>query len=122
MTRRFSLCAVLAIICLLGIAGCAGSKNTALPPLSAQAIPRSVRTTQSLPMSSPIISGTIASVSPTQILIQGGPGCGYVNVNYTSSTPIAYNGYTLGKGVVMYVWGSGTCATSFTATYISLGT
>ena len=121
MARRLSLSAVLAIICLLGIVGCAAGTHSTLLPAASQGMSQK-STAQSLPTGSPVVSGTIAGVSPTQILIQGGAGCGYVNVNYTSSTPIAYNGYTLSSGVTMYVWGSGNCATSFSATYISLGT
>lgn len=124
MPRRLSLSAALVIICLLGIVGCSGGSRGALPPVTQQAAVASGsgRTTQSLATGSPVVTGTIAGVSSTQILIQGGLGCGYVNVNYTSSTPIAYNGYALSNGVTMYVWGSGNCGTSFTATYISLGT
>ncbi|MGH7684689.1 MAG: hypothetical protein ACREMT_10120, partial [Vulcanimicrobiaceae bacterium] len=121
MARRLSLSAVLAIICLLGIIGCAGGTHSTLPPVFSQGTTQT-RSAQSLPTGSAIVNGTIAGVSSTQILIQGGAGCGYVNVNYTSSTPIAYNGYALSNGVTMYVWGSGNCGTSFTATYISLGT
>src|SRR5579885_184413 len=121
MSRRVSLTAVLAIMCLLGIVGCAaGTRSTLLPATSEGTAQQ--RSPQSLPTGSPVVSGTIAGVSSTQILIHAGHGCGYVNVNYTSSTPIVFNGYTLSNGVMMYVWGTGKCSTSFTATYISLGT
>ena len=69
----------------------------------------------------PNLTGTIVGVSGNTINVNGGSGCGYVNVTYTSSTPITYNGYTLTSGVTINVWGSGSCATSFSATSITLG-
>ncbi|HTX02800.1 MAG TPA: hypothetical protein VMD07_03900 [Candidatus Acidoferrales bacterium] len=70
--------------------------------------------------SSPIIGGTIYGVGTNLINIQGGPGCGYVNVNYTSSTQITTNGLTLAAGVYASVYGTGSCGTSFSATAITL--
>ena len=72
--------------------------------------------------SSANLTGTIAGVSGNTINVNGGSGCGYVNVTYSSSTPISYNGYSLAAGTPIAVWGSGSCATSFSASSISLGT
>jgi hypothetical protein len=71
--------------------------------------------------SSANLTGTIAGVSGNTINVNGGSGCGYVNVTYSSSTPITTNGYSLSAGTPIAVWGSGSCATSFTASSISLG-
>ena len=68
------------------------------------------------------LTGTIAGVSGNTINVNGGSGCGYVNVTYSSSTSISYNGYSLAAGSPIAVWGSGSCATSFSASSISLGT
>ena len=54
--------------------------------------------------------------------MQGGRGCGYVNVSYGGSTQMQLNGYSVNTGVYVKVWGSDSCATSFTASAISLGT
>lgn len=69
----------------------------------------------------PNVSGTISAVSGNTININGGSGCGLVNVTYTSSTTINYKGYALSSGVPISVWGSGSCSTSFSATTITLG-
>ncbi|MGH7683200.1 MAG: hypothetical protein ACREMT_02545, partial [Vulcanimicrobiaceae bacterium] len=71
---------------------------------------------------SPNLSGTIAGVSGNTINVNGGSGCGYVNVTYSSSTPINNNGHSLSAGTPISVWGSGSCASSFTASSITLGT
>ena len=69
----------------------------------------------------PLVSGTINSVSGNQISMYAGAPCGNVNVNYSSSTPITYNGQTLGAGTPIEVAGNGSCATSITASAIVLG-
>lgn len=71
--------------------------------------------------SSPNLTGTIAAVSGTTINVNGGSGCGMVDVIYNSGTAVNYNGSTLSAGVPIQVWGSGSCATQFTATTITLG-
>lgn len=75
--------------------------------------------------STPTVSGTVNGLnSSTQVNIDA-TSCGghNVNVNFSSSTSITYNGYTLNsKGADISVWGSGSCTTSFTATSIVLGT
>jgi hypothetical protein len=71
--------------------------------------------------STPNLAGTINSTGTDTINVAGANGCGAVNVNYSSSTAITYNGNSLAKGVPISVWGSGSCATSFTATTITLG-
>jgi hypothetical protein len=74
-----------------------------------------------LSSSSPNLTGTIAAVSGNTINVNGGSGCGLVDAVYSSSTTINYNGYTLSVGTPIQVWGSGSCATQFTATTITLG-
>jgi len=71
--------------------------------------------------SSPNLTGTIYAVNGSTINVQGGSGCGYVNVTYTGSTTINKNGYNLAAGVPISLWGSGSCSTSFSATQITLG-
>ena len=70
--------------------------------------------------STPNLSGTIYGVSGNTINVSSS-SCGYINVTYTSSTTINYNGYTLANGVAISVWGSGSCSTSYAATTITLG-
>ena len=107
-------------VCLLGVVACSGGSRSLLPPLAAG---NRIGGAQSLTTAStPNLTGTIAAVSGTTINVNGGTGCGYVNVTYGSTTQINYNGHTLSAGTPISVWGSGSCATSFTATTLSLGT
>lgn len=71
--------------------------------------------------SSANLTGTIAAVSGNTINVNGGAGCGLVDAVYSSSTAVNYNGYTISAGTPIQVWGSGSCATQFTATTITLG-
>ncbi|HTX02116.1 MAG TPA: hypothetical protein VMD07_00440, partial [Candidatus Acidoferrales bacterium] len=71
--------------------------------------------------SSANLTGTIYGVSGYTIGVNGGSGCGNVNVTYTSSTSITYNGDSIAAGTPIQVWGSGNCGTSFSATKIVLG-
>ena len=70
--------------------------------------------------SNPNLTGTIYAVSGNTINVSSS-ACGYINVTYTSSTTINYNGYSLANGVGISVWGSGSCSTSYAATTITLG-
>ena len=70
---------------------------------------------------SPALTGTINSAGASTINVEGSGSCGAVNVTYTSSTTINYNGDSLTKGTPISVWGSGSCGTSFAATTITLG-
>lgn len=73
--------------------------------------------------STPTVTGTVVGLnSATQVNIDASSCGGYTNVNFTSSTPIVENGYTLSsKGAAISVWGSGSCQSGFTATQIVLG-
>jgi hypothetical protein len=73
------------------------------------------------PTSPPLLTATIQSVASTQLKVLAPSPCGHVNVNYSGSTQINYYGYTLSPNVLVNVWGSGSCATSFTATVMTLG-
>ncbi|MGH7661986.1 MAG: hypothetical protein ACRENA_13870 [Vulcanimicrobiaceae bacterium] len=72
------------------------------------------------PSAQATVAGPIAGVSGNSINLNGGPNCGYVNVTYTSATTIEENGYSLAPGIYATVYGSGSCATSVTASAISL--
>lgn len=73
------------------------------------------------PSGAPAVSGTIYGLSGQTINLNGGTGCGFVNVTFTNATAIISNGYALAPGTYANVYGSGSCATSFVASTISLG-
>lgn len=59
-------------------------------------------------------------VSSTKFQIQGGGGCGYVNIFTTSSTVFVPSGSRPAVGLNAQVTGTGSCATSITATQVTL--
>jgi hypothetical protein len=74
-----------------------------------------------IPAATLTLSGTIASKSTSSPFLLHSAQCGYEEVYYSSATSITYNGYQLADGTYATVSGSGSCATSLTATSITLG-
>ncbi|HET7813124.1 MAG TPA: hypothetical protein VFL13_01995 [Candidatus Baltobacteraceae bacterium] len=67
------------------------------------------------------VKGPIVAVkSASSFQIQGGPGIGYVNVSYTSSTTKNTNGQAIAVGTIADVYGGGTPSTTVAATWMSL--
>jgi hypothetical protein len=75
-----------------------------------------------IPTATFTLSGTIASKSTSSPFLLHTAQCGYEEVYYSSSTSITYNGYQFVQGTYATVTGTGSCATSVTATSIRLGT
>jgi hypothetical protein len=98
------------------IAGCSGHGSTVLPQqqTDSNGSPRSTMAT--VTVSGPIV----AVISSTKFEIQGGSGCGYVYIFTTSSTVFVPSGSRPAVGLNAQVTGSGSCATSFTATQVTL--
>ena len=68
------------------------------------------------------IDGTVVAIkSSTEFEVQGGEGVGFLNIYTTSSTVKNYNGKTLADGVTVSVIGTGSPATSVTATSVTIG-
>lgn len=69
------------------------------------------------------VHGQIVAIkSASEFQINGGSGVGYVNVYHSSSTSMIYNGLSLKAGYYADVYGTGSIATSVTATQVSLST
>lgn len=111
MDRRVLIYAPAICLALVACSGGGGSR------------PAAMLSTPGSAGSAPALTGTVAGLNnATQVNIRSSSCGGYTNVNFTPSTPIAYNGYTLSSsGAPISVWGSGSCSSGFTATQISLG-
>lgn len=69
------------------------------------------------------IKGTIVAVkSSTEFEVNGGSGCGYVNIFTTSSTTFSPSGATPAVGSYSESTGTGSCASSLTASSVTLST
>ena len=119
MGRRYYSALIGAFISIV-FSACSGGGHVGVPSVQSNAIAGSTRTVQSTTPPSPIIGGVIQSAGTNTLNIQGGAGCGYVNVTYTSSTQINLNGLALAAGSYISVYGTGSCATSFAATTIDV--
>jgi hypothetical protein len=82
--------------------------NSARTPLS---------TTASITVGGPIV----AVFSSTAFQIQAGTGCGYLHIYTTSSTVYVPSGTRPAVGKTVQVSGTGSCATSVTATQVTFG-
>src|SRR5579875_1226696 len=114
---------IFSLAVLLAACSGGGGGGVSLPPAPAvQQTAAAINTAQIASSSSttPVVGGVVYGVFANTINIQGGSGCGYVNVSYSGSTQIITNGYSLTPGVFASVYGTGNCGTSFTATKITL--
>ena len=102
---RREACLSVALLAVFTLAACGGGGGGSTPHAA----------------QSSSVSGTIYGVDSNTINLNGGTGCGYVNVTYTGATQISYNGYSLAPGVYAAVTGTGSCTTSFAASQIRLG-
>jgi hypothetical protein len=102
--------------------GSCSTSFTATELFLGTATPTPAPTPSPTPTGVPALTATIQTVSPTKLNVLGPAPCGHVNVTYGSTTQIVYNGYTLAAGTVVNIYGTGSCATSFTATALVLGT
>jgi hypothetical protein len=66
------------------------------------------------------VTGQIQHLNPNGFLIQGGAGCGLLNVVTSSSTTTNLNGQKLAAGVFARAWGTGNCSTTLTASAVTL--
>lgn len=99
---------------LLG--SCAGNHSAALPSAASSMGRTAAATSASINVSGPIV----AIISSTEFQIQGGTGCGYVHVFTNSATVFSPSGTRPAVGMNAQVTGSGSCATSITATQVVL--
>lgn len=112
----------LAFAALLGVAAlaaCARSGSANLPPTSSAIIPQSVMSSGGVTT----ISGTVIAIkASSEFQVQGGTGCGSVNIYTTSSTTFSPSGARPAVGDYSVSSGSGGCATYLTATSVKLTT
>jgi hypothetical protein len=107
---------------VIGTGSCATSVTaTSMSLSSTPQTPAPLNTPTPSPTSTPNISlsGMIADVYSAQELLLKS-NCGYENIYMTSATSIATSGLSLKPGVYAVVIGTGSCATSVTASSISL--
>jgi hypothetical protein len=97
------------------LASCAGNHAGSLP--AAEQPPRMpMSTTSSITVSGPIV----AVISSTEFQIQAGAGCGYLHIFTNSSTVFSPSGAKPAVGLNAQATGTGSCATSVTATKVVL--
>lgn len=125
--RSISMRVVHSVIFLLALTGCGGSSalHQMPPALPAGHSSNLVHVKRPLDaygnvVPNPTLSGTINSVSSTNIGLNAGSACGNVNVAVSSATLIAYNGLPLASGTFAQIVATGNCNTSFTASEIIL--
>lgn len=108
-----------ALLSAAALAACAHSGSANLPPQSSNLSPLSVTTSGGVTT----ISGQVVAVkSSSEFQVQGGTGCGSVNIFTTSSTTFTPSGARPAVGDNSVSSGSGSCATSLTATSVKLTT
>ena len=104
--------ALCAVFLFNGCAGRGGSSSAQTPGNSSQAsqllAPQSIKQLT--------VSGPIEDVETNQILIQAGAGCGHLFVNITPTTTVVTDGSPIAVGRYIESVGSGSCATTATAT------
>lgn len=106
-----------ALLSAAALAACAHSGSANLPPQSSNLSPLSVTTSGGVTT----ISGQVVAVkSSSEFQVQGGTGCGSVNIYTTSSTTFSPSGARPAVGDYSVSSGSGSCATSLTATSVQL--
>jgi hypothetical protein len=96
------------------LASCAGNHASSLPAAEQARVPMS--TTSSISVSGPIV----AVISSTEFQIQAGTGCGYLHIFTNSATVFSPAGSKPAVGLNAQVTGTGSCATSVTATKVVL--
>lgn len=115
MKYRLACAAFLGVAALAACAGHNGSAN--LPPASSSLAPQSVTSNGGVTT----ISGPIVAIkSSSEFEVQGGSGCGYVNVYSNASTTFSPSSARPATGDYSVSSGSGNCATSLTATSVKL--
>ena len=111
----------LAAVCALSVAACSGGGSTS-SSLPAQAVGSATNaggstSTNASTKGAFTVSGVVEDLSnASQPLIQAGANCGYLYINVASSTKVITDGSTLAVGKYVESVGTGSCATSATAT------
>lgn len=114
----FSAAALISAVCVLY--ACGGRTSETLPQTSAA--PAGVRAALSTTTGTITVGGPIVAVSgSTAFQIQAGSACGYLWIHTTSSTVFVPSGARPAVGLNAQVTGTGSCATSVTATQVTLG-
>jgi hypothetical protein len=119
--RKFVCGAVFAALLTTGCshAGDGGlSQATSLPGATGTRNAQDVVATSG---SNSTVTGTIYAGTASEMNVNAGSGCGYVNVYTNSSTSWTYNGYSVANGTPITFTGTGSCGTSFTASQVTLG-
>ncbi|HET9095760.1 MAG TPA: hypothetical protein VFN37_03790 [Candidatus Baltobacteraceae bacterium] len=100
------------------LAACAGHSGTAnLPPA-----PRGVQSVSTSGGVTTVSGPVVAIKSSGEFQVNGGSGCGYLNIYTTSSTTFSPAGAKPAVGDYSVSSGSGSCATYLTATSVTLST
>lgn len=97
------------------LASCAGNRAPSLPSL-APAHGLSSAAVSTVTVSGPIV----AVISSTEFQIQAGAGCGYLHIFTNSSTVFLPSGTRPAVGLNAQATGTGSCATSVTASQVVL--
>lgn len=118
MRNRVSFAALTAICAL---AACSGHSQqpSAILPATSSLHTESVSTSNGVTT----VSGPVVAIkSSTEFQVNGGSGCGYLNIYTTSSTTFSPSGAKPAVGDYSVSSGSGSCATSLTASSVTLTT
>lgn len=103
-----------ALACVASVlSACGAHTSKVLPQTSAER--GTLSTTAGITVSGPIV----AVFSSTAFQIQAGTGCGYLHIYTTGSTVFVPSGSRPAVGKNVQVSGSGSCATSVTATQVT---
>lgn len=117
MNYRLASAAFLGAAALAACAGHSGSAN--LPPGPSSLNTQSVSTSGGVTT----VSGPVVAIkTSSEFQVNGGSGCGYLNIYTTSSTTFSPSGAKPAVGDYAVSSGSGSCATYLTATSVTLTT
>lgn len=106
------------LACAAALVACAGHAEQTVPASPAFLHSGSVTTTSSTTIKGPIV----AVKSSSEFQVNGGSGCGYVDIYTTPSTTFSPAGAKPVVGDYSVSSGSGGCATSLTASSVTLST
>lgn len=106
---------IVAGIAAMLLASCAGNRAPSLPSV-VQARGASPLSVSAITVSGPIV----AVLSGTEFQIQAGAGCGYLHIFTNSSTVFSPTGTRPAVGLNARATGTGSCATSVTASAVAL--